>query len=85
MMPLLVSFAGEDNTMHYYITRELLPALILYSMMFFGVCVAGMAGFSLWYAARQIFRMLRRPIVLNRLGFAQSGGSPQASARGSRS
>jgi hypothetical protein len=71
--------------MHYYMTRELLPALILYSMMFFALCVVAVAGFSLWYAARQIFRMVLRPIVPNRLGYAQSGGNPQASVRGSRS
>jgi hypothetical protein len=67
--------------MHYYVTRELLPSLILYSAMFFVLCVVALAGFLLWCATRHISRSLRRPVALARLGYAESGGNPAGSER----
>ena len=67
--------------MYYYITRELLPSLILYSAMFLVLCTAGLAMFLLWFAARRISRSLRRAIALGKLQYAESGGNPAGSER----
>jgi hypothetical protein len=71
----LVDEEINESEMHYYVTRELLPALALYSAIFCALWVLGLVAFLLRYAARQISRGVWRPMALAKLGYAERGGN----------
>ena len=60
-----------DLGLYFYYVRELLAALILFSVAFFSLALAGLSAGFIWYAGAHMAAVRGRPLSQNMVAFSR--------------